>query len=74
MSIIRITLNCPITGSKRTTIYKKNCFGKKLLYDYGFELTEFRTIGLREPHLGPPSVAKLYGDSTYKYIYINYLL
>lgn len=73
--IIRVTTNCPITGNTRTRIYKRTCFFRdKLLYDYGLEETECRTIGSKEPELGLPSVAKEYGDITYQYLYKNYLL
>lgn len=72
--VIRQTLSCPITGNKRTKIWKKTFFRKKLLYDYGFELLEQRTIGLKETYLGAPSVMKEYGDFIgYAYFYQNYI-
>jgi hypothetical protein len=67
--ILRITKTCPITGGTSTTIYRRRCFGWKPIIKYGLELTKFRTIGVREPHLGLPSVDREFGTSTWKYVF-----
>lgn len=71
--IIRKTTKCPNSGNTRTKIWNKLLFSNKLLYDYGFELIENRTIGVKENHL-LASVPYEYGQSLgYSYYYKNYL-
>jgi len=72
--IIRHTTTCPITGNKRTKIWNETLFTNKLLYDYGFEWMESRTIGFKDKTPLLVSVAKEYEDSLgYHLYYINYL-
>jgi hypothetical protein len=72
--IIRHTTACPITGNKRTKIWNKTIFKSKLLYDYGFEWIEFRTIGIKRGGGFLASVTKECGDSLGCHLYyVNYL-
>ena len=72
--IIRKTTKCPISGDYRTKIWKKTCFSKTLLYDYGLEWKEIRTIGFRENHDFNCSVALPFGQLVGKKLYYkNYL-
>lgn len=48
--------------SYRTDIYKKTCFGFKLIYTYYMVYHVYRTIGILEDRFGGASVAKLYGE------------
>lgn len=49
--------------SYRVDIYKKNWYGKFVLANtYYMVYHIFRSIGIRESHLGMPSVAKEYGS------------
>lgn len=57
-----MTKYCPIEGSSLTTIYIRRCFRWRIKYKYRMLLTAIRTIGFKEPSLGPPSVPKEYGD------------
>jgi hypothetical protein len=77
--ILRVTEYCPITGNSLTSIYRKRCYlhphNWKLIKRYSMEPRHPQTIGLREPHLGSPSVQKEYGDIDYtKSIYIFKLI
>lgn len=45
-------------------VYKKTFFQTKILFSYYMVFYLFRTIGLKEKHLGLPSVLKDCGDIT----------